>query len=341
MFIICKIKKLTLILQKILILKKQKIYIYNPDTDNFERYFPSIKDRIVKIGIIGGAAVVLGVAVFLITFYGFRPPVEKIIVSNNNDLKKQLSILNQRLNSSLAVMEDISSRDDNFYRVLMQLEPISQTQRTSGLDNENRYNELKKLNDSELVIHLTQQLDLLDRKIMAQSLSFDQLRNTILEQKDKIAHIPSILPLAIEDYTVASGYGMRKHPIDSVMKFHEGLDFSASIGTNVFATADGTVSYASVKNGYGNCIDIDHGYNYLTRYGHLSQILVKNGQEVKRGDLIGKVGSTGKSTGPHLHYEVRFKGKAQNPVDYYLADFKPREYHEMKNAVKNSAKVMD
>lgn len=145
----------------------------------------------------------------------------------------------------------------------------------------------------------------------------------------------------MKNYTMSSGYGYRRDPVYGTTKFHSGLDFAAVTGTPVYATGDGVVEYAERRSGYGNCIDISHGYNYTTRYAHLSEILVSSGQEVKRGDLIGKVGSTGKSTGPHLHYEVRFKDEPQNPVNYYFMDLTPEQYAEMIREAENAGHVMD
>lgn len=149
------------------------------------------------------------------------------------------------------------------------------------------------------------------------------------------------MPISISDYTMSSGYGIRRDPIYGSSKFHAGLDFAAQTGTPVYATADGEVTVADRRSSYGNCIDISHGYNYLTRYAHLSKIMVKAGQSVKRGEVIGLVGSTGKSTGPHLHYEVRFKDEPQNPVNYYFMDLTPEQYAEMVQLAENAGHVMD
>lgn len=238
-------------------------------------------------------------------------------------------------------MEDIKARDDNFYRVMLQMDPVTFSQRFAGMDNEKRYKQLSGSTDAELVELLTQRLDLLERQLYAQSQSFDQLRNAALSQKDKLAHIPSIIPIDLKDYTMSSGYGYRRDPIYGTTKFHEGLDFAAKLGTPVFATADGTIKEADRMSGYGNCIEISHGFNYITRYAHLSEILVKPGQNIKRGEVIGKVGSTGKSTGPHLHYEVRYKDEPQNPVNYYFMDLTPDEYAEMIRLADNAGHVMD
>ncbi|MDE6154450.1 MAG: M23 family metallopeptidase, partial [Muribaculaceae bacterium] len=173
--------------------------------------------------------------------------------------------------------------------------------------------------------------------------SFEQLRDLAMQRKDRLMHVPSIQPVADKDLRhMASGYGRRVDPVYGTVRFHEGMDFSAPIGTPVYATGDGVIKTAGRSmSGYGNMIDIDHGFNYLTRYAHLSEVLVAPGQQVKRGDLIGKVGNTGKSTGSHLHYEVRLKGVAQNPVNYYFQDLTPEEYAAMVEAAENAGHVMD
>lgn len=320
---------------------KQIFYKYNPETDNFERYFPSLKTRthnFLKLGVISLFLSALFVILYL---FVFASPTEKNLRAENKKLKSQYGVLSMRLENMTDVMDRIAERDDNFYRVMMQMDPMSDLQRLSGLSNENRYRELSKMNDSRLVEDLTQRMNLLEQLIYSQILSFDQLQTEMSEQQDKLAHTPSVIPINVEDYTMSSGYGWRIDPIYGSSKFHDGLDFAASIGTNVFATADGKVNVARRQAGYGNCIDIDHGYNYLTRYAHLSEILVREGEEVKRGQLIGKVGTTGKSTGPHLHYEVRLKDVPQNPVNYYFMDLTPEEYYEMIRIAENAGHVMD
>lgn len=320
---------------------KQVFYRYNPDTDNFERHYPTLKTRLSSLGrhlLVGG---VIGVGLFLLFFFVLDMPTEKNLRRENSELKAQYAILEKRLDNSMKVMEDIRNRDDNFYRVMMQMDPLSTNQRYSGLDIDERYDNLGKLNDSELLNRMNRSIDLLEHQIYSQSLSFDQLKIAAGEQKDKISHIPSVLPMHVKDFTISAGYGYRRDPIYGTAKFHEGLDFAAPTGTPVFATADAEVEVAERKQNYGNCVDLNHGYHYKTRYAHLSQILVTPGQKVKRGDMIGKVGSTGKSAGSHLHYEVIFKDEPQNPVNYYFMDLSPREYADMIQLAENSGHVMD
>ncbi|MDE6560580.1 MAG: M23 family metallopeptidase [Muribaculaceae bacterium] len=320
---------------------KQVFYRYNPDTDNFERHYPTLKTRLASLGRYLAVGSVIGIGVYAALYFVFDTPTERNLKEENSKLKSQYAILEKRLDNSIKVMEDIRNRDDNFYRVMMQMDPLSSKERFSGLENDTRLEDLGHLSDAELIGNMNRSMDLLERQIYSQSVSFDQLRDAAGEQKEKIARIPSVMPIKIKDYTMSSGYGYRRDPLYGTAKFHEGLDFAAATGTPVFATADAVVEVAERKDAYGNCIDLNHGYNYVTRYAHLSQILVKPGQHVKRGEMIGKVGSTGKSIGSHLHYEVRFKGEPQNPVNYYFMDLTPQQYLDMIQLAENSGHVMD
>ncbi len=320
---------------------KNVYYKYNPETDNYERIYPTLKDRLSDFGRVAILALVIAAIAIAIVFLCYGTPTEQTLRSENRQLKTQYNILSRRLENSIKVMSNIQNRDDNFYRVMMQMDPLSRGQRLAGLENEQRYRKLQSLSDGKLITDLTRRLDYFDRCLYAQSLSFDQLREMASKQQDKLDHIPAVMPLNIDDYTVASGYGYRRDPVYGGTAMHEGLDFAAKNGTNVYATADGRVSLADWKGGYGNCIDIDHGYNYLTRYAHLSKIVVKEGQMVSRGEKIGEVGSTGKSTGPHLHYEVRFKDQPQNPINYYFMDITPDVYAQMIRTAENAGHVMD
>lgn len=316
-------------------------YRYNPATDNFERVYPTLLEKIARWSGILLLSTLIGACIFLIVYFGFANQTETDLREENNRLRTQYNVLERRVDASLKVMEHIRNRDDNFYRVMMQMDPMSVSRRYAGFDYEKSYSRMRSLSDEALVGRLTQMSDLLDRQLYSQSQSFDQLREVAFGQKDKMDHIPGILPIHVKDYTMSSGYGVRRDPVYGSRKFHEGLDFAAKTGVPVYATADGVVTEAERKGSYGNCIDISHGYNYLTRYAHLSEILVKEGQNVKRGEVIGKVGSTGKSTGSHLHYEVRFKDKPQNPVNFYFLDLSPEEYAEMVQLAEDAGHVMD
>ena len=322
--------------------KKKTFYRYNPVTENYERVYPSRKEKMWAVARQTTIGAVIGAGLFMLAYYLVDFPRERELVAANEKLEAQFSTLNRRSDEALAVMRDRAARDNNFYRVVMEAEPLSDAARYAGLERQRNYEALDSMTDLSLVRTVSDKLDLLDNMVYHQIKSFDFLKSQAATMSDRISHIPAIQPISSKFLkTMASGYGYRHDPIYGTSKFHAGMDFSAAIGTPVYATGDGTVKVAGWESGYGNSIDIDHGFNYLTRYAHLSEILVKPGQAVKRGDLIGKVGNTGKSTGPHLHYEVRHRGEPQNPVNYYFMDLTPEQYDEMIRQAENAGHVMD
>ena len=321
----------------------QKVfYRYNHVTEQYERVHPDKRTRIITElrPYIWATVAVATLGVLL--YYMIETPRERIMRQQSERLQQRVELLNRRADQALAVMEDLAERDNNFYRVMMQAEPLRPAQRYAGLERQRNFDHLDSLNDNELLRNVDTKLDRLDQMIATQIKSFDFLASEVSGQKDRTAHIPAIQPVP-EKYlrTMASGYGARRDPVYGTMKFHEGMDFSAPTGTPVYATADGTVTTASWNSGYGNMIEINHGYNYTTRYAHLSKIIAHAGQSVKRGDLIGLIGNTGKSTGPHLHYEVRYRGAPQNPVNYYFYDITPQQYDELIRLAENAGHVMD
>ena len=320
---------------------KKTFYTYNAATDNFERYYPRLIDKIINAVKVFLLSLMIGAAFFVLVFFGLTSNTEEKLREENAQLRTRYKVLERRVDASMKVMENIRERDDNFYRVMMQMDPMSVSRRYAGFDYEKSYAGIRSMSDEALIGRLTQMSDLLDRQLYSQSQSFDQLREMLTKQKDKMNHVPGVLPMRQSDFSLSSGFGVRRDPVTGSRKFHEGIDLTAQLGAAVYATADGIVEVAERIGGYGNCVDITHGYNYSTRYAHLSEILVKNGQKVKRGDLIGKVGTSGKSMGTHLHYEVRFKEKAQNPVNYFFIDLNPDEYIEMARKAEDAARVMD
>ena len=317
-------------------------YRYNPTTERYDRVYPSRRARVMAalrqsaVGIVVAAVTLVGVYSF------FEMPRERALRQEKEQIETQIDLLNRRADEALAVMEDLAARDNNFYRVMMQAEPVSYAHRYAGLERRRNYHALDSMSDPEILRASTDRIDRLERMIYTQSKSFDFLATQASSLKERAASIPAIQPISEKFLrAMASGYGYRRDPIYGTGKFHEGMDFSSPVGTPVYATGDGKVTTAKWQSAYGNLVELDHGYNYTTRYAHLSQILVKPGQTVKRGDIIGKVGNTGKSTGPHLHYEVRLKGQPQNPVNYYFYDLTPEEYDEMIRQAENAGHVMD
>ncbi len=319
-------------------MSRKLFYKYNEFTGAFERVYPSRINRVWSI--VKNSFEAIAIAVILIggLYYLIDFPKERLLREENRRLKQHLDQLDDRLTEALDVMENITERDNNFYRVMMQADPMSINRRTSGHERRN----ITGFADAELVEDVTEKMDLLDRLIYSQINSFDSLRTYASQQKERLASIPSIQPISHDDMKqMASGYGTRVDPVYGTIKFHEGMDFASATGTPVYATGDGTVTTAGWHSGYGNMIELNHGYNYTTRYAHLSKIIVQPGQRVKRGDKIGEVGNTGKSTGSHLHYEVRYNGQPRNPVNYYFQDLTPEQYAEMVRTAEAAAHVMD
>ena len=284
----------------------------------------------------------LGAGSFIVLLLIFGSPSEKDLRMENSRLQAQYHILSSRLDESLQVMKGLQQRDDNLYRVMMQADPVADALRTPSYNKTNRYEDLMELPSAKLVVNTTQKMDLLERQLYIQSKSFDEVFALCKKHDEMLECIPAIQPVSNKDLKqTASGYGTRIDPIYKTVKFHSGMDFSANVGTPVYATGNGVVRKAGWEGLYGNCIQIDHGFGYVTRYAHLSKIDVRVGQKVVRGETIGKVGTTGKSTGPHLHYEVMVKGQIVNPVNYYFMDLNADDYDRMVEIAANHGKVFD
>ena len=317
-------------------------YIYNPKTRTYDRIYPTVRQRAISILRRLFVGMGLGAGSFIILLFIFGSPSEKELRIENARLLAQYNVLSHRLDEALGVMQDIQQRDDNLYRVVLQTDPVSDAIRKAGYGGTNRYEQLMDMANAELVMNTTQKMDMLNRQLYIQSKSFDEVVDLCKGHDEMLKCIPAIMPVSNKDLKkTASGYGTRIDPIYNTPKFHAGMDFSANIGTPVYATGDGKVIKAGWETGYGNLIQVDHGFGYVTWYAHLSKYKVRPGQKVVRGEVIGEVGNTGKSTGPHLHYEVHVKGKVQNPVNYYFMDLSAEDYDKMVQIAANHGKVFD
>ncbi len=317
-------------------------YIYNPETQTYDRIYPTVRQRIVSYLRRLFVGMGLGVGCFIALLLIFGSPSEKELRKENNQLLAQYNVLSRRVDEAIDVLQDIQQRDDNLYRVIFQADPIPTAIRQDGYGGTNRYEELIEMANRDLVINTTQKLDMLVKQLYIQSNSFDDVVEMCKNHDEMLRCIPAIQPIANKDLRLtASGYGTRIDPIYGTVKFHSGMDFSANQGTDVYATGDGTVVKMGWETGYGNIIVIDHGFGYQTRYAHLKNFRTKKGKRVMRGEVIGGVGSTGKSTGPHLHYEVLVKGQPVNPVNYYFMDLSAEDYDRMIQIAANHGNVMD
>lgn len=305
-------------------------YRYNPETLSYERIKRSAWQQFMYVSTYVAFVALLLFVGFLFFSAIFESPRERTLRTENDELKYQFEKLNERMDLLSKVMEDLEQRDDNIYRQIFEAEPIPKTVRNAGFGGANRYEELEKKGNLELVVETAKQLDILTKQMYVQSKSFDELIHLAKNKEQMLKSIPAIMPMKSNDITYyASGFGYRIHPIYKTRKMHTGVDFAALKGKEIHATGDGVVVTAGYARGYGQYVVIDHGYSYKTLYGHMSKIEAKRGQKIKRGEIVGYVGSTGTSTGNHLHYEVRKNNRPVNPVNFYMNDLSPEEYDEM------------
>lgn len=317
-------------------------YIYNTQTQTYERVYPTLRQRALNIfrQLLFGMG--LGAGFFIILLIIFGSPSEQELRKENSRMKAQYNVLSRRMDEATGVLKDIQQRDDNLYRVIFMADPISPAIRQAGYGGTNRYEQMMDMANAKLVVNTTQKMDVLSKQLYIQSKSFDDVVNMCKNHDEMLKCIPAIQPISNKDLRqTASGYGTRVDPIYGTMKFHAGMDFSAPVGTDVYATGDGTVVKVGWETGYGNTVEIDHGFGYRTRYAHLHDYRTKIGKKVVRGEVIAGVGSTGKSTGPHLHYEVHVKGEVVNPVNYYFMDLSAEDYENMIQLAANHGKVFD
>ena len=268
--------------------------------------------------------------VFIANQY-IESPKERTLKRELHNAQLQFELLNKKMNQAETVLNDIANRDNNIYRVYFEANPIPQEQRKAGFGGINRYKNLEGFDNSKLIIESNKRLDILQKQIVVQSKSLDEITKLAKEKEKLLAAIPAIQPVSNENLTrMASGYGMRSDPFTKVRKMHWGMDFSAPRGTPIYASGDGVVTRADSRStGYGNHIRINHGYGYISLYAHLYKYNVRKNQKVKRGDLIGFVGSTGRSEGPHLHYEISKDGKRINPINFYYGSLTADEFKKM------------
>lgn len=318
-------------------------YRFNPKTLNFERIRLSTwqKTRRMVLLLLPGLAVGL-LGIFLV--YQFvDSPKEAELRRENKQLLVQYELLNKQIGELETVLGDVRRRDDNIYRVIFEADPLPESMRRAGAGGINRYRDLAGYASTELVVDTRRRLDQLTRQLVVQSRSLDEVADLVLRKQEMLASIPAIQPIPNEDLTqTAGGFGWRIHPIHKILKFHAGMDFTCKQGTPIHATGDGKVVFAEYStNGYGMHVIVDHGFDYESLYAHMSKLEVRVGQKVKRGDVLGLVGNTGQSAGPHLHYEVHKGGEALDPANYFFNDLTPAEYARMLEISRNAGQSLD
>jgi murein DD-endopeptidase MepM/ murein hydrolase activator NlpD len=257
-----------------------------------------------------------------------QTPKERELRREFAQMELQYDLLDKKMDQAEQVLEELAERDNNLYRVYFESNPIPEEQRKAGFGGVNRYKDLEGFDNSQLLINTSKRLDILTKQIVVQSRSLDEIAAMATEKQKLLEAIPAIQPVNNENLTrMASGYGYRRDPFTKARKFHYGMDFTAPRGTPVYASGDGIVKRVDNRSsGYGKHIRIDHGFGYVSLYAHLYKYNVRRGQRIKRGDLIGFVGSTGRSEAPHLHYEIFKDGRRINPINFYYGNLTPEEY---------------
>lgn len=331
------------ILNKLALLKKKDRFVFNTHTLSYEKAVVSWTNRIFRVFSFLVAALVFSLAISTIYYKIFGSPKEKELRAELNEMKDQYYIMNQEVDRLSSVLDGLHYRDGNIYRVMFEADPIDKDVWQAGSGGVNRYRYLEKYDNGDLMKDLAVKVDRLKKQMAIQSKSYDEIAELVKNKEKMLVSIPSIQPIPNKRLErMASGYGWRIDPVYKIQRFHEGMDFTCPVGTEVHVTGDGTVEQVNYSfSGYGNEIVVNHGYGYRTRYAHLSRFKVRPGQKVTRGEVIGNTGNTGKSTGPHLHYEVLKNGAAVNPVYFYYNDLKDADFEKMLEISNSPGQTLD
>jgi len=320
-------------------------YYYDSETLSYRKIEPrkGRKFGFIFLGVLGSLLSGFLLLLLYLNIPGIQTPREKKLQRELSNMELQYQLLNKRMEEAETVLAEISDRDNNLYRAYFEANPIPEEQRKAGFGGVNRYKDLEGFDNSNLIIGSSKRLDVLSKQIVVQSRSLDEIAKMAEDKEKLLAAIPAIQPVKNEDLTrMASGFGYRTDPFTKTRKFHWGMDFTARRGTPVYASGDGVVTRAdSRSSGYGRHIRIDHGYGYESLYAHLYKYNVRRGQRVKRGDLIGFVGSSGRSEAPHLHYEIFKDERRINPINFYYGNLSPEEFARLLEASQQENQSLD
>lgn len=306
-------------------------YYYDENSATYQAVVPNKKKRLIQLGLLGLGTLLLGLffAFIGVTFI-FKQPVDKALTREVDELKMQYKLLAKNTEKNTEKLTDIEKRDNDIYRSYFNLDTLSKDVRKAGYGGTDRYAKYNKLKHASMISQIAKKIEQLNKRLTVQAKSFDQIETAALKREREFNHIPAIKPISNKDLKrIASGFGLRLHPILKVGKMHDGLDFAVDHGKPIYATADGVVEVSDWQGGYGKVILIDHQFGYKTKYAHMSRLAVAKGAHIKRGELIGYVGSTGMSSGPHLHYEVIKENQKVDPIRYFYQDVSPDQFKQL------------
>jgi murein DD-endopeptidase MepM/ murein hydrolase activator NlpD len=311
-------------------MKKVKYY-YNTNTLRYEKLVVPLRVKLLRILGFLATAIVTGLIIVAFAFRFLDSPKEKLLRMQYERSQQDFLSINGKVRDLEQRLKQLEKRDNDVYRTIFEANPVPDSARAKQLEMEKEIRLVSAMDENELAYSLSATLTSISNRISFQEKSYLEIEDMIKDKEKLLASTPAIQPVSNKDLNrVASGFGYRIDPVYKTVKFHAGLDFSAPQGTPIYATADGRVTTAGNKsNGFGNHVIINHGFGYETLYGHMVRVKVRNGQIVKRGEVIGWVGSTGKSTGPHLHYEVHKGGRNIDPIYFFYNDLTPEQYQQI------------
>lgn len=323
-------------------MKKIKYY-YNTHSLRYEKLETPLRVKLLRIFGFVAAALVTSAIISYFAFQFIGSPAERLLRAENERLATRYQDLRKQANDLQQQMAELEKRDNEVYRSIFEAEPLPDSVRAVALEKQQKAAVVESMGDNELVQSIQHTLHNLGNRIEAQKKSYKQIAGLINNKEKILAATPAIQPVSNKDLNrIASGFGYRIDPIYKTIKMHAGLDFTAPQGTPIYATADGRVKVSGYSDGgYGNHVILNHGYGYETLYGHMVRIKARTGQRVKRGEVIGYVGTTGKSTGPHCHYEVHKNGQKLDPVYFFYNDLTPQEFDELLKRAKASNQSFD
>ncbi len=323
-------------------MKKIK-YFFNTHTLRFEKIEVPLRVRLLQLFGYIAASIVTGIIIVILIFQYIDSPKEKLLRQQNDSYRESYSVLQDRVNQLELQMTELENRDNEVYRSIFEADPIPDSARLKEMEAKKEVRLIQKLSNTELIKNMTGQLNNLSLRMAYQGKSFVEITNMVKNKEQLLRAIPAIQPVSNKNLNrIGGSFGYRIDPVYKNLRFHQGLDFTAPAGTPIYATADGVVQIAGFNtDGYGNKVVINHGYGYQTLYGHMLKIKATQGQTVKRGEVIGYIGSTGKSTGPHCHYEVIKRGTKVDPVYYFYNDLTPAEFDRLLKAAASNKQSLD
>lgn len=323
-------------------MKKVKYY-YNTHTLRYEKLDTPLRVRLLQLIGFLAASIVTGAIIFAIAFRYIDSPKEKYLRQQNEDMANNYSVFMERLKQLELQMAELENRDNDVYRTIFGAEPVHDSARMKLMELKNEVKLVQSMGETELTKSIGEQLNKLTLLTAYQEQSFTEIHGMIKNKEKLLAAIPAIQPVSNKNLNrISSGFGYRMDPVLKVIKGHLGLDFSAPIGTPIYATADGRVKDAGYNTGgFGNRVVIAHGGGYETIYGHMVRIKSRVGDMVKRGEVIGYVGNSGKSTGPHCHYEVHKNGLPLDPIYYFSSDLTPAQFDRILKMAASSNQSLD